>query len=168
MFKNPFMSKAKKEQLAKEQREQEYRQSCGAADRTRWASVSDQQLTLLRSALYDVYARAKTAYSSMKKPYGLGSFNFESLFGPDEILSVWKSDYYNAKKKGFGTHDPGLERRMYARLRLSYEFYRINMRQMDKDKLYSTITTIDQYIEHFCCMEVEDAAEVYQKRYPYY
>ena len=167
MFKDLFMSKAKKEQLAAEQRELQYRQSCDAADRTRWASVSDQQLTLLRSAMYDVYTRAKNAYSSMKKPYGLSSFYFENLFGPDEVLSVWKSDYYSAKKRGFGTHDPGLERRMYAKLRLSYEFYRANMRYQEKDKLYSAITAIDQYIERFCCMEVEDAAEVFMKRYPY-
>ena len=168
MFKNLFQSKAKREQLAAEQRELEYRNSCEAEDRARWAKVSDQQLAQLRTAMQGVYQRAKAYDPGMKKPYGLKNFNLENLFSPDEILSIWKADSYTRRKQGFGMNDPGLERRMYAKLRLSYEFYWANMKQQTKASLGDVLQTVDEYMSRFCWMDVDDAAEVFRKKYPYY
>lgn len=165
MFGNLFMSKKKKEQLAAEKREQEYKESCDARDRQRWAQISGQKLEQVKAALDDVYQRAQAGFDQMKRPYGVRKFMRENLSGPGEILGAWKKDYYGFKKAGFGTHDARLERRMYAKLRLSFEFYRGNMAPAAKDALRDVLHVMDEYMDRLCSMEVEDAAEIFQQRY---
>ena len=165
MFGTLFMSKKKKEQLAAEKREQEYKQSCDAQDRIRWAKVSEQQLNQLLTAMNNVYRRARSDFDQMKRPYGVRKFTYENLSSPGEILSAWKKDYYSFKKAGFSTNDPRLEKRMYAKLRLSFEFYWGNMDRASRDSLNDVLYLFNEHIERLCSMDVEDAAEVFQQRY---
>ena len=67
MFGTLFMSKKKKEQLAAEKREQEYKQFCDAQDRIRWAKVSEQQLNQLLAAMSNVY-RFRSDETPLRRP----------------------------------------------------------------------------------------------------